>query len=219
VIRVDDDRFAFVVGDVSGRGIEAAALMARLRFTLRAYLVEGHPPDVALRQCSQELDVRAEGRMATVLVGVGDLRTREVTLASAGHFNPLQLTPSGPRFLDTAVGCPLGMPAPRYQPRTFTMPAGSTLVAFTDGLVERRGEAIDAGLARLAKVAGELDGPLEDVVEAVLQGMSSATAEDDIALLALRWTADDRSDRDARPPMSIPGAERARSEQVSPAST
>lgn len=70
------------------------------------------------------------------------------------------------------------------------MPPGSTLVAFTDGLIERRGEPIDAGLDRLAEVIAGLDGPLEDVVEALLQAMNSATAEDDIALLAVRWSDD-----------------------------
>ena len=64
---------AFVVGDVSGRGVSAAALMARLRFTLLAYLLEGHAPDVVLDMCAGQIDIAEDGHFATVLTGVVDL--------------------------------------------------------------------------------------------------------------------------------------------------
>ena len=57
IVGIDDTHFGFVVGDVSGRGVEAAAIMARIRFTIRAYLLEGHSPSKALHMCSEQLDV------------------------------------------------------------------------------------------------------------------------------------------------------------------
>ena len=86
---IDDAHFAFVIGDVSGRGIDAASIMARLRFTIRAYLLEGHAPDTVLEMCSHQLDIEYDGHFATVLVGVGDLETRRVVLANAGHPRPI----------------------------------------------------------------------------------------------------------------------------------
>ena len=94
-IALDDGHFSFVVGDVSGRGLSAATVMARLRFTIRAYLLEGHAPEVVLGMCSRQLDLEEDGHFSTVLVGVGDLTSGEVTLASAGHPAPLVLSSPG----------------------------------------------------------------------------------------------------------------------------
>jgi serine phosphatase RsbU (regulator of sigma subunit) len=187
VIPVGTDRFAFVVGDVSGHGIDAAALMGRLRFTLRAYLLEGHPPGLALEMCSRDLDLVRDGHVATVLVGVGDLVTREVTLANAGHPNPLVISDGRGRFLETRVGRLLGVAPTSYATTTIAMDAGSTLVAFTDGLVERRGEDIMVGLGRLAAAVAPAERPLDDLLTGLLEAMAAEGSEDDIAILALRW--------------------------------
>jgi hypothetical protein len=85
IVVIDDRHFAFVIGDISGRGVSAAAVMARLRFTTRAYLLEGHPPETVLRMCASQLDINDDGHFATVLIGLVDRDTREVTLANAGH--------------------------------------------------------------------------------------------------------------------------------------
>jgi serine phosphatase RsbU (regulator of sigma subunit) len=177
-----------VVGDVSGRGAEAAALMGRLRFTLRAYLLEGHPPEVALGLTSRQLDIIEDGRLATVLVGTGDLRSRTLTLANAGHLSPLVITDGQAHFLPTTVGPPLGVGIHSYPTTVTTMRPGSTLLAFTDGLVERRTEALDVGLDRLLTTARMLSGPLDDQCAALLAGMTQSAGEDDVALLAFRWT-------------------------------
>ena len=92
LVQVDDERFAFVVGDVSGRGVNAATIMAQLRYTVRAYLLEGHRPGAVLEMCSRQLDIADDGHFATILVGIGDLSSREITLANAGHMNPLLLS-------------------------------------------------------------------------------------------------------------------------------
>jgi serine phosphatase RsbU (regulator of sigma subunit) len=195
VVLVDDRRFGFVVGDVSGRGIEAATIMARLRFTIRAYLLEGHPPEVILGMCSRQLDVVADGHFATALVGVVDVESGEVVLANAGHLKPLLVRGKTAEFIDTEPGQALGFAPVDYRPATFVMPSGSTLVAFTDGLVERRGEGIDVGLQRMADAATSQTGDptIEDMLTRLIAGVLPADADgatDDVAVLAFRWEPD-----------------------------
>src|SRR5579871_317497 len=94
VIEADNGRVYFVVGDISGRGIEAAALMAQLRFTIRALAMLGHDPADILARASKDVDLEASGHFATVLVGVIDDR-RTLILASAGHPPPLLIDANG----------------------------------------------------------------------------------------------------------------------------
>ena len=186
-IAVGEESFAFVVGDVSGNGVDAVAEMARARFTLRAYLIDGDGPATALEKCSRQFDVAHDGHIITALVGVGNWRTGEVTVANAGHPLPLLVSDAGASFVTMPVGLPLGAGRFAFDSATFTMPVGATLVAFTDGLVERRGEEIDAGMRRLAETAQPLVGrPLGTFVGDVLTSMQDGDTVDDIAVLALR---------------------------------
>lgn len=187
IVRLDEDRFAFVVGDVSGHGIDAVAVMARARFTLRAYLLDGQAPNVALEKCSRQFDISVDGHMATVLVGVGNRETGEVTLANAGHPPPLLLSARGDgEFLHVPIGPPLGTGFGSYQTATMTVPTGATLIAYTDGLIERRGEDVDLSLDRLRVAAERLPKTdLNDFVAAVLEAMKHE-GDDDIAVLALQ---------------------------------
>lgn len=193
VIGFDDGQFAFVVGDVSGHGLDAVAEMARARFTVRAYLVDGDLPEVALEKCSHQFDVLEDGHMVTVLAGVGSWRTGEVTVACAGHPAPLLVGPDEASFLPVPVGAPLGVGPSTYASLTLTLPTGTTLVSYTDGLVERRGEDIETGLDRL--VAAARDAEREDegdpaaFVRALLERMRHDDRPDDVAVLALRRTA------------------------------
>lgn len=189
VVPLDEEHAAFVVGDVSGRGVSAATLMARLRFTIRAYLMEGHGPDAVLEMCASQIDIEEDGHFATVLVGVVDIPARRVTLANAGHPEPLLISGGRAVYAATAVGPPLGTWPARYATTTVTLEAGSTLLAFTDGLIERRDESLDAGLERLAgaAVTAAGRGGLEAAVDGVLELMLQQTSEDDIAVLALAW--------------------------------
>jgi serine phosphatase RsbU (regulator of sigma subunit) len=181
-----DQGFAFVVGDVSGRGVSAAAVMAKLRFTMQAYLVEGHPPDAVLAMCCRQLDVSVDGHFSTALVGTGDLESGLITLANAGHLPPLVVSTGGARFVPTEVGPPVGVEVTTYQARTITLSPGETLVVFTDGLVERRGEDLSVSLQRLADRAVLLD-PDPDVLLSRLVGdLGPDESEDDLAVLAFR---------------------------------
>jgi serine phosphatase RsbU (regulator of sigma subunit) len=190
VIPVDDDRFVLVVGDVSGRGLRAAAVMAALRFATRAYAIQGDAPGVILGKLGGLINQAPDFDFATVLCVVVDLRASRIVVANAGHPHPLLVDASGARYLDSAIGPPVGVTSVDAYPETMHAlgPAG-TLLAFTDGLFERRGEVLDEGLARVRAVAGAHASSLDDLLVAVRAGAAPGPAEDDTALLAMRWPA------------------------------
>ena len=186
VVALDEHRFGFVVGDVSGRGVDTVAVMAQARFTIRAYLLDGNEPAAALEKCSHQFDIATDGHLTTVITGIGDVRTGQVTIANAGHPPPLLMNGSV-HPIDVPPGRPLGTGPARYRQTTFQMPPGSTLFCFTDGLVERRGESIDVGLDRLAAtLAGAASRPVDELVSHAVQVLRNPEASDDIAALALR---------------------------------
>ncbi|MFL6105657.1 MAG: PP2C family protein-serine/threonine phosphatase [Marmoricola sp.] len=188
IIGLGEDHFAFVVGDVSGRGVDSVAVMAHARFTLRAYLIDGDSPALALEKCSRQFDISVDGHITTALVGVGNARTGEITLASAGHPTPLLITAGAREFVQVPAGLPLGAGAATYRSTRFTMTPGATLFGFTDGLVERRGEDIDVGMQRLADTMTPVSAsPVEEMVSHALRKLRPPTASDDIAVLAIRW--------------------------------
>jgi serine phosphatase RsbU (regulator of sigma subunit) len=188
IIAIDDQHFGFVVGDVMGRGIDAAAIMARLRYTVRAYLLEGHPPEVALAMTGEQLDIIADGHFATLLVGLGELDTGRVSIANAGHLDALLLVDGSANYVHTEVGAALGLAQDAsYRATTVQLEPGAALLLFTDGLVERRGENLDVGLARLRTVAADSSRPLDELVDHLLGEMIGDGVEDDVAILGFRW--------------------------------
>jgi hypothetical protein len=188
VIRTDDDRCVFFVGDVSGSGLNAAALMASLRYAARAYIAQGDSIQTVLVKLSELHDIERDQHFATVLAGDIDVAGRRVTLVSAGHFAPLLVSEGMTQFLDVPVEPPIGVaPISELHAVTYEVPPNSTLIAFTDGLVERRGESIDEGLQRLRDVAGSDQPGSADVVETLTTGLITDTAPDDTIVLAIRW--------------------------------
>jgi serine phosphatase RsbU (regulator of sigma subunit) len=179
----------FVIGDVSGRGIEAATTMASLHYAIRAYASQGDPPTVILTKLSGLLHVSAGGQFATVLCGAVDLDGRQVTLANAGHLPPLLVTPESSDYVATDVGAPIGVANNGgYGQVTFPVPRHATLLAFTDGLVERRGESLDVGLQRLRAASSGDNGPLDNLLTKVVDDVMTDAFRDDTAILGLRWT-------------------------------
>jgi hypothetical protein len=188
VVALDEHRFAFVVGDVSGRGVDTVAVMAQARFTIRAYLMDGDEPAAALEKCSHQFDIAADGHLTTVITGVGDVRTGDVRIANAGHPPPM-LVDAAVRQVEVPPGAPLGIGPSRYEQVTVRVEPGATLFCFTDGLVERRGEDIDTGLARLATTLADGRGlPVADLVDETVSTLRNDDAADDIAALAIHWT-------------------------------
>jgi len=182
-----DGRLLFVVGDVSGRGVQAASVMASLRYSMHAYAMQGDAPENILEKSSRLVSLVRDGHFATVLCGVVDIGANTLTLANAGHPDPLLISNGSAIFVGTERGLPVGIESDAtYTPITIPVPTGATMLAFTDGLVERRGEILDVGLERLRGAAhgnGSLDRMLDDVVGA----MAPDGPNDDIAIIGLRW--------------------------------
>ncbi len=188
VLPLSPDRLLFSVGDVSGHGLAAAAMMASLRFAVRAYALEGGGPAVILDKLARLADVGRDQRFATVLCGLIDTSARTLTVASAGHPSLLLLDDAGAHFLDVGVGVPIGVESDdHYRATTVDLDAAGTVIGYTDGLVERRGEVLDVGLDRLQAEAGRTDAPLAELVTRIVEGLGTETGGDDVAVLAIRW--------------------------------
>jgi hypothetical protein len=182
-------RVVFVVGDVSGRGLPAATTMAALRFGVRAYLAEGHDIADVLTHLRGLLDIDVDHQFATVLIGELDTEQGELRLMSAGHFPPLLLDGGAARHVDCPVSPPIGVPASDGAvPAKVAVSGTATLLAFTDGLVERSGEVIDTGLDRLARAATD-SRPLAELLDHLVQTLTADSGKDDTVLLGMRWTS------------------------------
>ncbi|WP_165988469.1 SpoIIE family protein phosphatase [Streptomyces sp. YIM 98790] len=189
-VDLEGDRFAVAVGDVVGHGLEAAAVMGMLRSSLGAAIR-------ALARPAQALEVlglyarSVEGATGTTAVEVlVDTRNRLITYSSAGHLPPVLGRPDGSvELLNLATDPPLAVRlhhAPRPQASLSYRP-GDTLLLYTDGLVERRGEDIDVGLARLcAALDGCAGRDAEETADALLGRLGlSGGGPDDIALIVV----------------------------------
>ncbi len=156
-------RLGIVIGDVTGNGIPAASAMGQLRSVTRAYAVADDgarsPSEVFSRVSGYQLALDGDQVMFTLIYAIIDPHSETFTWANAGHLPPLIREPSGVvRFLETGSP-PIGVGEVEYESMTEKLGSGSNLVLVTDGLVERRGESLDAGFARLAQATRE--GPAE----------------------------------------------------------
>ena len=191
-IPLDGGRLGLAMGDVVGHGIGAAALMGQLRNALRAYAVDGHSPGEVVGRLDKLVQDLEAGRMATLLYLVIEPDLGSIRFSSAGHLPPLIMSPEGDaRFLEGGRSLPLGvMPGLDYAEAEAEIEAGSTLVLYTDGLVEERGASIDEGLDALKEAVsngpGEPDALCDHIVTKLL---AKRVATDDIAVLALRTVA------------------------------
>jgi serine phosphatase RsbU (regulator of sigma subunit)/anti-sigma regulatory factor (Ser/Thr protein kinase) len=194
VFQLPDGRLTFVIGDVVGRGVVAASVMAEIRIALRAYLMEGHALGKVMGLLNELLVSMGRHRSATAAILELDLDRGELEWVSAGHVPSLMYSPeTGVDYLEHVQGIPLGIVrGARYASAKAPFPTGSSLLLYTDGLVERRGEAIDEGLERLRdateRAVASDDGSLADrVYNGLLEVamVDSATLEDDVALLAI----------------------------------
>ncbi|MGY1771181.1 PP2C family protein-serine/threonine phosphatase [Blastococcus sp. SYSU D00813] len=185
----------FVVGDVTGHGLPAATTMAELRFALRAYLAQGDDIGAVAAKLRRLLDVGTGHRFATVLLGELDTAAGRVRLVRAGHFPPLLVAGGRTTSLEGPVDPPIGVDVVEpAEVQTLRLPERGTLLAYTDGLVERRGEDLDAGLARLRAAAPAVEGrPLEAALAELVDAVGADRLRDDTVLLGLRWSAAGRA--------------------------
>ncbi len=187
LLPLSPQRLLFSVGDVSGRGLEAAATMASLRYAMRAYALERTSPGEILHKLTMLMNVARNELFATVICGLVDTSAGTLTVARAGHLDLLVVSAAGARFLDAPLGPAIGMVrGQHYDEMTVALDQGSTYLAFTDGLVERRNEHLDVGLERL-RAACDASATVGDLVNDLVEALARDST-DDIALLGLRWT-------------------------------
>ena len=193
VIRFDDGQVGVVVGDVVGHDLAASSAMGQLRSTLRAFAYEDHAsPGGALARLDRLFDALGLS-YATCVLGIVDPRTRRFQWSSAGHPPPLVVRGDRAWFLEDGGGALLGLAAGQHVGEaSTTLEEGDQLVLYTDGLVERRGESISAGLARLAAAAATAGASSSEALcSALLESLLApgAAREDDVAILVATLTA------------------------------
>ncbi len=179
-------RALLVIGDVSGHGIEAATTMALLRHATLAYVAREQRPAAVLGMLADFVRGRAHDYFATVLCALVEIDAHRLTVASAGHLPPLLMNGGEAEFVRLQPDPPIGFQEPTsYHEAGFAVPPHATLLAFTDGLVERRGEVLDEGLERLRVQA--LAGGGRDLLARLAGGLTSGQHRDDTALVSIEW--------------------------------
>ena len=189
VFQLHNGRLAFVIGDVVGRGVLAASVMAEIRTSLRAYMVQGHKLTEVISMLNELLVSMGSNRGATLCILELDPEAEELEAVIAGHLPPLLIEPDGHARLLEQTARPACRRAHRtpYDACRYPFPTGSRLLLYTDGLIERRDEPIDQGFERLLAAAETAarrsDSSFADRVYRAL--LDETLLEDDVALLAI----------------------------------
>jgi PAS domain S-box-containing protein len=196
---LDDERTAgLVVGDVVGRGIEAAAVMGQLRSAVRALASTGLAPGPLLDALDGFVARHRVGRMTTVAYAQLDVTSGELLYACAGHPPPVLLAPGqSPRLLWEGRSVPLDSVALRGpRPHGAALLArGGTLLLYSDGLVERRAQSLDVGLEHLlSEAAGHEGEDIAGMLASVVRAMDDDGSDDLCVLAAHRRAGEPTSD-------------------------
>jgi serine phosphatase RsbU (regulator of sigma subunit)/anti-sigma regulatory factor (Ser/Thr protein kinase) len=187
------DRYYFLVGDVSGKGVPAALFMAATKTLIRSGALSGEPVNQMLTRINAEIAAsNPEFMFATVWMGVLDLRTGEVEFTNAGHNPPVLTVEDEPTFLTESHGPFIGpIPGVTYTSGRFTMPPGSRLIVYSDGITEAMNPAGDLfGEDRLVAMdlPTTVEGATTSIVDAALE-WEEGTRSDDVTVLALDFHA------------------------------
>ncbi|MFI1014746.1 SpoIIE family protein phosphatase [Streptomyces sp. NPDC020965] len=191
VITLGAGRTALVIGDVMGRGVRAAAVMGQLRTAVRAYARLDLPPHEVLQLLdglAAEIDA---SQIATCVYAVHDPNEGRLVYASAGHLPILVRDEDGTvRRAADPTGPPLGTGGWLHTSGTIALPPGSSAVFYTDGLVERRHEDIDEGVAALERALSGATGTPQVVCDRLIRSLGvTAEHDDDVAVLVVQHPA------------------------------
>ena len=189
VVDLQDGSYGIVVGDVVGRGLDAAAVMGQLRSAGRALLLQSRSPAQVLGALDTFAAQAPGAACSTVFCAVVDPRSGRLRYSSAGHL-PAVLATGGaaPQLLDEGRGLPLAVvPGSARGEAELVMRSGATLLLYTDGLVERRREVLDEGVARaVAALAAACHLPPDEVADALRDALLDGARDDDVAFLVYR---------------------------------
>ncbi len=184
VVPLSCGRVALVVGDVMGHGMRAAATMGQLRTVGRTLATLEMQPDQVLARLDETASAIGDGQFATCVCVVYDPVDRSCVMSCAGHLPPVVVSPDGvARTIELPPGMPLGVGGADFESVEISIPEGSLLALYTDGLVERRGEDIEDGLKLLCETLSGRDRSPEQTCEAVISALVKDGAEDDIAVI------------------------------------
>jgi serine phosphatase RsbU (regulator of sigma subunit) len=187
-VPLDNERLVFVVGDVSGRGVRAASVMASLRFAGHGFALEGHPPHMIIERLRTLLDLESDGYFATVLCGLVDVSRHELLLSNAGHPPPVLCSTDGCKAVSISPSPPIGVTTRSPdESTTVSVPPLSTIVAYTDGLIERRDDTLSRGIERLEHSAAQQQGHLDGLLESIIGDLTEGSPSDDVAVIGVRW--------------------------------
>jgi hypothetical protein len=188
VVSLDDHRRAVVVGDCVGSGLEAATVMAQLRTAARTMLIEGHDPASTVAGVDLYA-AQLDGALCTTMIcAIFDRAAGSVTYCRAGHPPALLVRGDEVMWLDAPGGPPLAIGGAPRRNVTHDVEHGDVVVLFSDGLVERRGETIDDGLARLADACAQLrGGSVQAIADGLIEDLLPAGATDDVVLVVKRF--------------------------------
>jgi anti-sigma regulatory factor (Ser/Thr protein kinase)/putative methionine-R-sulfoxide reductase with GAF domain len=177
------------IGDVVGHGINAAALMGQVRVALHAYALEGHSPGHTLELVDRYVQTMSEHPMATAAYAVFDTDTGHVRFATAGHLPPIIVGRTRSFVLDVQPGPPLGaFPYGSCPELELTVGTGEMIVMYTDGLVERRGNALARGIDELLDLVSG-GASAEHACRLAMEGLVPPEGlDDDLAIVALHNT-------------------------------
>jgi len=191
LIELGPDRYGLVIGDVVGHGLDAALTMTTIHHALAGLCHAIAKPGPLLDRLDEFLTHDGDQLVATLFYGLLEPSTGRLTFSSAGHPPALLVTGAGATTTLTAGrGVPLGITgAPRHDAATMLAP-GDTLLLYTDGIFERRGEPFNVGLERLVQAASRHFDDLNDLAGSILEEVPDARHSDDIALMALRRRSD-----------------------------
>jgi serine phosphatase RsbU (regulator of sigma subunit) len=189
VVDLPGGRHGIVVGDVVGSGLPAAAVMGQLRSAGRALLLESHSPAHVLTALDRFASLVPGASCSTVFCAVIDPAAGTLRYSSAGHVPAIVVDVDGcPRFLTEAGSLPLAVVDDLHRPEAdVVLPFGSTLLLYTDGLVERRGEDLDEGMARAAAALADgryLQPP--ELAALLTDQLLDDAPDDDVAFLIYR---------------------------------
>jgi serine phosphatase RsbU (regulator of sigma subunit) len=189
---LDGGRVGLVIGDVVGHNISSASVMGQLRHLLRAYAVDSMEPAGVLQRTARALARLLPDALATVIYALLDPATGELSYANAGHPPPVWASASGQTgYLDEASGVMLGVPGKaEFTVGHRTLEPGSSLLFYTDGLIEDRRRDITDGLSALAAVMGQVPSLSAEKTCATVQAalLGETPRADDVCLLAVRLT-------------------------------
>jgi serine phosphatase RsbU (regulator of sigma subunit) len=164
--------------------------MALLRHATLAYAAQDSRPAEVLEKLSEFAGRRSRGNyFATVLCAQISLDAGRLSVASAGHLAPLILDNGHADFVALALDPAIGVRGTQtsYHETVSELPRSATLIAYTDGLVERRGEVIDDGMKRLRSLATATRKPLSDLIATLARDLTSTEHHDDTAIVGVRW--------------------------------